>query len=231
MAAMMSSTGSFLGAAGYGDVPASIPVGYETVIAMHPLGFEEFLLAHEITEPMIALLRNCPAEEEPAPAASDAHMRNLLLECAVLGGMPDAVQSFADNHDMGKALQIQRDTVRAYEDDRVKHAPSADKPLIKQRFQPILRQLAKKNKEFQYALIKKGSAASRFSGSLQWIVDSGIMVRCRNLAAAELPFDGSVIDNQFKVYGEHGTVWKMGPSAIFSQATCWAITVPSMRTS
>lgn len=193
-------TGSLLGVAGYGEAPASIPVGYETLMDMHPLDFEEFLWANGITEPMIALLRDCLAEEKPVPAALHARMRSLLLEYAVVGGMPDAVQSFVDNRDMGKVLQIQRDIVRAYEDDMVKYAPAADKPLIKQCFQSIPRQLAKENKKFQYSLIKKGSTASRFAGSLQWIEDAGIIVRCRNLSITELPLDGNAIDDQFKVY-------------------------------
>ena len=37
--------------------------------------------------------------------------------------MPDAVRSFVDNRDMAKVLtHIQRDIVRAYEDDMVKYS-------------------------------------------------------------------------------------------------------------
>ncbi len=193
-------TGSLLGVAGYGDAPASIPVGYETVIDMHPLDFEEFCWANGITEPMVALLRSCLEEEKPVPPALHARMKNLLLDYTVVGGMPDAVQTFVDSHDMARVLQIQRDIVRAYEDDMVKYAPAADKPLIKQCFQSIPLQLAKENKKFQYSLIKKGSTAARFAGSLQWIEDAGITVRCRNLSITELPLDGNAVDDQFKIY-------------------------------
>ena len=114
--------------------------------------------------------------------------------------MPDAVQSFVMNHDMRQVLRIQRDIVRAYEDDMVKYAPTVDKPLIKQCFQSIPRQLAKETKKFQYSLVKKGSTAARFAGSLQWVEDAGITVRCRNLSITELPLDGNALDDQFKVY-------------------------------
>ena len=122
------------------------------------------------------------------------------MEYTVVGGMPDAVQSFVDARDMAKVLSIQRDIVRGYEDDMVKYAPSADKPLIKQCFKSIPRQLAKENKKFQYSLVKKGSTASRFAGSLQWIEDAGITLRCRNLSITELPLDGNALEDQFKVY-------------------------------
>lgn len=193
-------TGSLLGVAGYGTAPTSIPVGYETVIDMHPLDFEEFCWARGITESVIGLLRECLASVSPVPAALHSRMRELLLEYTVVGGMPDAVQSFVRNRDMAHVLQIQRDIVRAYKDDMLKYAPTPDKPLIRQCFESIPRQLAKENKKFQYSLVKKGSTAARFAGSLQWVEDAGVTVRCRNLAITELPLDGNAIDDQFKIY-------------------------------
>ena len=193
-------TGSLLGVAGYGKEPASVPVGYETLINMHPLDFEEFCWANDISDSMIEMLRSHLEAETPVPPALHSRMRSLLLEYTVVGGMPDVVQSFVDNRDMASVLRIQRDIVRAYEDDMVKYAPAANKPLIKQCFQSIPRQLAKENKKFQYSLAKKGSTAARFAGSLQWIEDAGIITRCNNLSITELPLDGNAIDDQFKIY-------------------------------
>ncbi len=48
--------------------------------------------------------------------------------------------------------------------------------------------------------MKKGSTASRFAGSLQWIEDAGITLRCRNLSITELPLDGNALEDRFKVY-------------------------------
>ncbi len=193
-------TGSLLGVAGYGKVPASVPVGYETVVDMHPLDFEEFCWACGIDEQLIDLLRDCLENETPVPAALHSRMRSLLLEYTVVGGMPNAVNAFVAERDMAKVLGIQRGIVRGYEDDMVKYAPEQDKPLIKQCFQSIPRQLARENKKFQYSLVKKGSTAARYAGSLQWVEDAGITVRCRNLQITELPLDGNAVDDQFKVY-------------------------------
>lgn len=44
-------------------------------------------------------------------------MCELMLQYAVVGGMPDAVQTFIDTKQMDRVLQIQRDIVRSYEDD------------------------------------------------------------------------------------------------------------------
>ncbi len=193
-------TGSLLGVAGYGAAPASVPVGYETIVDMHPLDFEEFCWACGINDQFIGMLRGCLEDQTPVPAALHSRMRALLLEYAVVGGMPDAVNAFVLEQDMAKVLRIQRDIVRGYEDDMVKYAPENDKPLIRQCFQSIPRQLAKENKRFQYSLVKKGSTAARFAGSLQWVEDAGITVRCRNLQITELPLDGNANEDQFKIY-------------------------------
>lgn len=193
-------TGSLLGVAGYGDRPTSVPVGYETVIDMHPMDFEEFCWGNGITQDVIDKLRGHINDEQPVPQALHTRMRELFLQYAVVGGMPDAVQTFVDSHDLARVARIQRDIVRGYEDDMVKYAASADKPLIKQCFQSIPRQLAKENKKFQYSLVKKGGTAARFAGSLQWVEDAGITVRCNNLSITELPLDGNSVEDQFKVY-------------------------------
>lgn len=193
-------TGSLLGVKGYGKEPKSIPVGSETVVDMYPLDFEEFLWANGITDEMIDMLEKCMDTESPVPEALHNRMRQLLLQYTVVGGMPDAVQTFVDTKQMDEVLQIQRDIVRSYEDDMVKYAERKDKSKIKECFQSIPKQLSKENKKFQYSVVKKGSTASKYAGSLQWIEDAGIISRCYNLSITELPLDGNAEEDCFKVY-------------------------------
>ncbi|MDO4921331.1 MAG: AAA family ATPase [Phascolarctobacterium sp.] len=193
-------TGSLLGVKGYRDNAVSVPVGYETVIEMYPLDFEEFLWANGITPQIIGLLQNYLAKKEPVPDALHNRLRNLFLQYAVVGGMPDAVNSFLATKQMNKVLEIQRNILLSYEDDMVKYAENKDKPLIKGCFQSIPKQLSKENKKFQYSLIKKGSTAARYAGCLQWIEDAGIIKRCYNLSLPELPLAGNAVDDVFKVY-------------------------------
>lgn len=193
-------TGSLPGVKGYGKEPKSIPVGSETVIDMYPLDFEEFLWANGIAEPIIETLKKSLETEMPVPEALHNRMNQLLLQYVVVGGMPDAVQTFVNTKQMDQVLRIQRDIVRSYEDDMVKYAEQKDKSRIKECFQSIPRQLSKENKKFQYSVVKKGSTASKYAGSLQWIEDAGIISRCYNLSITELPLDGNVDEEVFKVY-------------------------------
>lgn len=193
-------TGSLLGVKGYGKQPKSIPVGSETVIEMHPLDFEEFLWANGITPQVIDMLKKCFDEEKPVPEALHEKMRQLILQYTAVGGMPEVVDTFVKTKQMNSVLALQRDIVRSYEDDMVKYADDKDKPLIKECFQSIPKQLSKENKKFQYSVVKKGGTASKFQGSIQWIEDAGIIARCYNLDLPELPLDGNAIDDIFKVY-------------------------------
>ena len=193
-------TGSLLGVKGYGKEPKSVPVGSETVIDMYPLDFEEFLWANGITNQVINMLQKALDTESPVPEALHNRMKQLLLQYAVVGGMPDAVQTFVDNRQMNEVLRIQRDIVRSYEDDMVKYAERSDKSHIKECFRSIPRQLAKENKKFQYSVVQKGSTSAKYAGSLQWIEDAGIISRCHNLSITELPLDGNSEEDTFKVY-------------------------------
>ena len=193
-------TGSLLGVRGYGKEPKSIPVGYETTIDMSPLDFEEFLWTNGISEVVIDSLRKNIRGVTPVPAALHKKMRQLLLQYTVVGGMPDVVQTFVDTKRLDEVLNMQRDIVRSYEDDMIKYANQKDKSHILECFQSIPKQLSKENKKFQYSVVKKGSTASKYAGSLQWIEDAGIISRCYNLTATELPLDGNAQDDVFKVY-------------------------------
>lgn len=193
-------TGSLLGVRGYGKEPKSIPVGYETTIDMSPLDFEEFLWANGVSEVVIDSLKKNITQVTPVPAALHKKMRQLLLQYTVVGGMPDVVQTFVDTKRLDEVLNMQRDIVRSYEDDMIKYANQKDKSHILECFQSIPKQLSKENKKFQYSVVKKGSTASKYAGSLQWIEDAGIISRCYNLSATELPLDGNAQDDVFKVY-------------------------------
>ena len=193
-------TGSLLGVKGYGKQPKSVPVGSEMLIEMRPLDFEEFLWANDIGAPIIKKLKDCFESQTPVPEALHNKMQQLLLQYTVIGGMPEVVQKFVDTKQMNAVLRLQRDIIHSYEDDMVKYANDKDKPLIRECFQSIPKQLSKENKKFQYSVVKKGATATKFAGSLQWIEDAGIVSRCYNLEIPELPLDGNAMQDIFKVY-------------------------------
>ncbi len=164
------------------------------------MDFEEFLWANGISRDVIHLLNKCIEEEKPVPQAIHQRMKELLLQYTIVGGMPEVVQKFVDTKLLNEVYALQQDIVEAYKDDMIKYADKKDKSKIIECFNSIPRQLSKENKKFQYSTIKKGSTASKYEGSLQWIEDAGIIQRCFNLTVPELPLDGNAMNDVFKIY-------------------------------
>ncbi len=196
------ATGSLLGVKGYKSDSHnySVPVGYEDIITMYPLDFEEFLWANGMPVEAISCIKSCLDKVEAVPEVLHQRFRKLLLQYAIVGGMPRVVKEFLQTRDMNSVVRQQRIIVDEYEDDMMKYAENIYKPRLREAFESIPRQLSKENKKFQYSVIKQGAKAAHYVDALQWIEDAGIICRCRNLQIPELPLDGNAINEQFKVY-------------------------------
>lgn len=204
------ATGSLLGVKGYGERKRkqknkqlgknSIPVGHETIIPMCPLDFEEFLWANGISQEAIEAVRKCYLEERPVPEGVHYAFKQLFYRYIIVGGLPAAVNTFLETNHLGEVAKVYESIIDEYKDDMVKYANDEDKPHIRECFESIPSQLAKENKKFQYSLIKKGARASQYAGSLQWLEDAGIIHRCYNTFAPELPLAGNAKTDIFKVY-------------------------------
>ena len=219
-------TGSLLGVNGYKskedreeEEKASVPVGFEQIVTLYPMDFEEWLWANGIAPQHIDYLRDCLDKEIPVNEAVHQRMRQLLLLYVVVGGMPEAVSVFLDSNNMNEVVEVQRGIIETYKADMLKYALQEDKSRIRECFDSIPAQLAKENKKFQYATIKKGGRAHQYQGSLQWIEDAGIIRRWYNTTITELPLSGNAIPDSFKVYMadigllvsmlEEGTAWSI----------------------
>lgn len=193
-------TGSLLGVNGYNSSMESIPVGYETVIDMYPMDFEEWLWANGIKQSVFDFLKKSLVDETPVATAIHNRMRQLLLEYVIVGGMPRAVSTFLDTHDVNRMIVVQRGIVDDYKSDMVKYARSEDRSRIRECFDSIPRQLARDNKKFTYSVVRKGGRSKEYTGCLQWIEDAGIVRRCHNLMITELPLGGNALQDYFKIY-------------------------------
>lgn len=226
-------TGSLLGVSGYKtmeerleEAEASIPVGYEYVVNMYPMDFEEWLWANDVQPVHFELLKKHLAEETPVPEAVHKRMRELLLQYVIVGGMPEAVKAFLTTRNISEVIDVQHGILETYKSDMVKYAHGSDKVRVRECFDSIPAQLSRENKKFTYSLVRKGGRSKEYVGCLQWIEDAGIIRRCYNLNAAELPLDGNSDRDSFKVYMadtglfvsmlEEGTQWSVAQGNLMS---------------
>jgi predicted AAA+ superfamily ATPase len=127
-------------------------------------------------------------------------MMELFKEYIVVGGMPAVVWEFVNTHNFAHVLRLQRDIISDYEDDIAKYAEDNQKAKAKACFRSIPKHLSKDYKKFQYSIVERGGNAQKYGGSLDWLLDAGMINFCHNLEIPELPLEGNSKSSEFKVY-------------------------------
>lgn len=181
------------------EVPLSVPTGYETFLMMYSLDFEEFLWA-EGYENSIPYLKEFFDKKEKVPFVLNDKFETLFREYMVVGGMPEVVSDYVENHDFTRVSAIQEKILENYRFDIAKHAKGAEKIKVRKCYDAIPKQLAKELTKFQYSTVEKGQTSKKYGGSVQWLKDSNLVNPCYNIHEPYLPLIANAYDEQFKLY-------------------------------
>ncbi len=179
---------------------ASYPVGFEEMYAMYPMDFEEFLLANGVQPETVGYLNGCFDSRTPVSASVHETLCKLFYAYIVVGGMPDAVQTYVSTHDIGQVLKIQTDILRLYRMDIAQYADENDKPKIRAIFDAIPSQLNDKNRRFYLSNVEKNARQLRYADSFNWLADAGVALPCRNVTAPQTPLSLNEKHSLFKLY-------------------------------
>lgn len=192
------SSGSMLGVAIANT--SSYPVGYVETWEMKPMDFEEFLIAMQMKQQHIHLLKQAFIEAKPLQESIHYLFLDYFKQYMMCGGMPEVVAAYLEKKSLKDALLIQRRIVNDYISDMAKYAPKNDRLKVHECFASIPLQLAKENKKFQYKLVKEGYNARYYDASLRWLEDSGLIIRANRLKTIDFPLEAYVELPIFKVY-------------------------------
>ena len=186
--------GSLLGIALHGGT--SFPVGKVDFLKLYPLSFKEFLMATG-NERFAELLDK--RDYEMITSFKQTYI-DALKQYYFIGGMPEAVQSFADNKDFNEVREIQKRILAAYEQDFSKHAPYEIVPKIRMIWNSIPSQLAKENKKFIYGLVREGGRAKDYETAIMWLTDCGLVHKISRVNSASIPLKAYEDLKAFKLY-------------------------------
>lgn len=181
------------------EVPLSVPTGYEMFLMMYSLDFEEFLWA-EGYENSVPYLKEFFDKKEKVPSVLNDKFETLFREYMVVGGMPEVVSDYVENHDFTRVSAIQEKILENYRFDIAKHAKGAEKIKVRKCYDAIPKQLAKELTKFQYSTVEKGQTSKKYGGSVQWLKDSNLVNPCYNIHEPYLPLIANAYDEQFKLY-------------------------------
>ena len=194
----VAAAGSLLGVA-INREKYSFPVGKVESITLYPLDFEEFL--HAVGEARLAEeIRHCYISLTPLPEALHNKAVELYRCYLIVGGMPACVDAFAKNGKTVLIPNIQNEIVNNYVADMAKYAEPPETVKIRACYDSISAQLAKENKKFQYKVVQKGGSASLFGASIDWLVQAGVVLKCRKIEQAMSPIAVYEDFSSFKLY-------------------------------
>lgn len=97
----------------------SFPVGRVEFLYLYPLNFEEFLGAAKM-DSLLAAFR-----QVPAPVFSHDEMMRMFYKYILVGGLPEAVQVYAQTRDLLEVNRIYANLMTAYQDDIAKYSRSS----------------------------------------------------------------------------------------------------------
>ena len=111
-------------------IPYQFPVGRVRSIYMYPFSFEEYLTA--IGKPILRKVMNTPDSLRSDNMAHDRLLEH-YKEFLIVGGMPEAVSSFAQSHSFLECQRVQRDIILNYKEDFDKyddHVPAENLRMV-----------------------------------------------------------------------------------------------------
>lgn len=187
------SAGSLLGV--FLHQGTSFPVGKVDILRLEPLDFKEFLWAKGMERAVKHL------EKERGDTLFRSTLLEAFREYLFVGGMPEVVRDWVERQDVTRVNEIQERILLSYQGDFSKYADTITAVRIRQVFEALPAQFAKRNEKFVYGVVKEGARAREYELAIEWLVDAGIVRRVRRVQRGDLlPLKAYVDSSAFKLY-------------------------------
>ena len=177
----------------------SEPVGYLSEYQMYPLDFEEFIRNLGVSDEVLGSVREAWEEHKPVDAYIHEKLIRLFNLYLIVGGMPQAVQTYVDTNDLQRVLLEQQAILTLYRKDIARYDPN-DKLYINDIFELIPSELNAKNKRFILKNLNEHLKFSRHENSFVWLRDADMALPTYNVEEPRVPLKLSELRNLFKLF-------------------------------
>lgn len=120
-------------------------------------------------------------------------------EYMLVGGMPQAVQSFLNEESFEAVDRVKRDILALYSNDISKFGGS-DATRIRRAFSTLPGQLAKHDKKFTLAAMDRNARSRDYVDAFFWLSDACISLTCYNVDDPSVGLAASANESSFKCY-------------------------------
>lgn len=175
------------------DIP-SFAVGRIRSLYMYPFSFDEFLTAQGLKMQVEAKKQASPSNPivEPLHKMMTEQLRTFLL----VGGMPEAVSKWIENHNYAVCSQLHNDIMDTYRNDFGKYKKKVSPDLLKQVIHSVAIQIGDK---FVFNQAAEGVRSPQVKDALRLLTLAGLITPVTHTAANGIPL-GAEEDDRYAKY-------------------------------
>lgn len=179
----------------------SIPMGSIEVKRMYPLDFEEFLLSQGFNQYTIEALRKKFEQKESLDENTHNKVLDLFKKYLLVGGLPDAVNSYNRDKNIVNVRNIQNEIHSYYGADASKY-DTERKLKIRRIYEQIPSNLENKKKRVVIQNIEgiKGKRFSDYQDEFDYLIHAGIALEVKAISTPVFPLIESSGKNLLKLY-------------------------------
>lgn len=181
----------------------TVPVGSILVKHMYPLDFEEFLWANGVGEEAISIMESKINRRESLSEALHDRMMDLFKKYLLIGGLPDAVNSFISRKNIVEVREIQQEIHHLYLLDAARYEQESQRKLKIQRiFEMVPSNLENKKKRVVAAKIeeKKEARMGDYADEFEYLIHAGITLQVQAISQPSYPIIENSGKNLLKLY-------------------------------
>lgn len=181
----------------------SVPVGSLRVEHMYPMDFEEFLIANGVGQAVIETMRDRFLKGEAIPEAIHRKLMDLFRKYILVGGLPEAVDSYVRDANVVEFRRIQKDVHNLYAVDASKYEEDSGKKLkVRRIFEMVPSNLENKKKRVVIKDIenKNWKRSDDYQDEFEYLISAGVVLEVKAVSSPSYPLAANSGKNLLKLY-------------------------------
>ena len=174
---------------------SSIPMGSIEIKQMYPLDFEEFLIANGVGAMAIDAIQDAFKARKSLDESLHNKVMDLFRKYLLVGGLPDAVNTFLATKNIVKVRAVQNDIHDLYGADATKY--DTENRLKIRRIYDMLPSNMVVVKDIEG---KKGKRFSDYEDEFDYLINAGVALEVRAISTPIFPLIESSGKNLLKLY-------------------------------
>ena len=180
---------------------SSIPIGTIEIMKMYPLDLEEFMIANGFGDIYIQHIKENFKNRKSLDEKEHNKIMDIFKKYLLVGGMPDAVNSFVENNNIKEVRTIHENIINLYKIDCSKY-DIENKLKIQRIYELIPSNMENKKKRVTLKNIenKKGKTNSDYQDEFEYLISSGIAIGINAISEPRFPLIQSTMKTLIKLY-------------------------------